>query len=114
MPLAVTELGGSTSVRAWIDLSLYTQARIVANVSTIGTAGAVFAVQYSTDSGSTWNYLDGASGPSVSIAALGTVKSGYVALAAGALGEVLVRCVGSGGNGATSPGFGLVYVEFKP
>lgn len=108
MPLALTEVPGT---RVRLDLSLATSARFTANIMTVGTG--TLALQYSTDSGTTWVYMDSVSGPSFVVTALGAVASGWVTLADTAKGDVLVRIVGSGGNGVLSPRFGLSLLQVR-
>lgn len=110
MPAALTEFLGVTSHRTKADLTEVEEVRLVVNVQTAGVAGAKLRVQYSTDE-STWNYLDGGTGPSVAIDATGVEVSSYVALAAGAKADVFLRLVGIDGNGVVDPIFGNIMLE---
>lgn len=112
MPAALTELFGSTAYRTKADLSNVSQARIVARVESAGAGSAELRVQYSTDQ-SSWDYLDGASGPGADISGAGTPVSSWVDLAAGAKADVFLRIVGINGDGSEDPEFGVVMVEFK-
>src|SRR2546428_13594429 len=69
-PSAVTEFLNSTQYRLKVDFTNYTLARLVANIDLAGPSGATLAVQYSTDL-TNWYYLDGSSGPRVSISSTG-------------------------------------------
>lgn len=95
------------------DLSGVTQARISAFIVATGAkSGSFMAVQYSTDGGSTWAYLDGSSGPSVSLVSTGLQTSSYVNLAANAKADVLLRLAGSS-SANQNVTFTIVRVEMK-
>ncbi len=112
-PLAVTEFLGSSRHRTRVDLTNANQARItVHRFGGTAAATAEIAVQYSTD-GVSWFYLDGVSGPSVNISTVGLQVSNWVNIASGAKGDVYLRIVGRGGNGAADPLFGLITVQFR-
>ena len=114
VPLALTEFNGLTIYRGKHDLTNATQARIVISYPT-GLAVPVsptFAVQYSTNNGSTWAYLDAAAGPNVGYGP-GVQAGAYVTITALAKADVQIRVVGSGGDGATSVPIGLVTVQVK-
>jgi hypothetical protein len=116
MPAALTEFNGSKNYRAKSDLTNATSARLLAvQVSALPVGPLpVLAAQYSTNGGSTWAYLDGGTGPSIStFSGASITDSGFVTLAAGAKADVQLRIVGSGGDGATTVPFGNVYLEFK-
>jgi hypothetical protein len=113
-PLALTEFLAQTWHRAKHDLTNATQARLIVVFPT-GVLGAVtptYAGQYSTNSGVSWSYLDGASGPSL-VQAPGLVASAWITLAAGAKADVWLRIVGLGGDGATAITVGSVYLQVK-
>jgi hypothetical protein len=112
IPAALTELAASTNRRAKVDLTNAIVARITARVTTAGSASAEIRAQYSLDE-STWDYLDGSSGPAVNIATLGTKASGFVALAAAAKADVFVRVVTINGDGAADPQIGSIYIQVK-
>ena len=112
-PLAEQELFNSASGRIKADLTNATEARLFVRVGTAGTATAIVYVQYSTDE-SSWNTLDGSTGPQISLAVgSSSVVSGWVTLAAGAKADVFLRVAGSGGNGSTSPSIGTVALEVR-
>jgi hypothetical protein len=115
MPLASTELGGNDTARKLVDLTHVTEYLFsVEIVSTLpGSANAVLALEYTTD-------LDGSSGwttmggTPVSIAVDGIwVNSGWDPVPVGANGMVLLRVVGSGGNGAADPRFHNILAQFR-
>jgi len=113
VPSALTEFNASTLYRSQHDATNATSARLIADIPTF-TPGVTptMAAQFSTDGGSTWNYLDGSSGPSVTYAA-GLVNSGWVTLTGAAKADVQFRIVASGGNGSTSRTFGTIYLQIK-
>jgi hypothetical protein len=85
------------------------------NVFAAGAAGpppAKLRAQYSTDQ-SSWNYLDGSSGPSVNEDTTGLQVSSWVNLAAGAKADVFLRIVGLDGDGSTDPFFGRLDIQVK-
>lgn len=115
MPMALTEFNGLTFARVKKDLSRFTQCRLV--VRTHGgtfIAGAQLRAQYSTDQ-TTWNYLDGGTGPACNVDAVATVASAWADLARRAMasGDVFLRIVGINGNSAADPQIGLVSLEFR-
>ncbi len=110
MPLALTALAGG---QAQLDMTLVTQARLSVHVVVQGAAAAVVGLQFSTDNGATWAFLDGGTGPNVSIAATGLVASSWVTLTANAKADVRLRFGGQGGNGAASPQFGLCLLQVR-
>jgi hypothetical protein len=112
MPSALTE-PFSTRLRLPIDLTYVEQVRLTARVMTPGATGAKLRIQYSTDSGVTWNYLDGVSGPSITIDAIGVIASSWVTLASGAKADVWLRLVGLDGDGAADPAWGLMTLQMK-
>jgi len=117
MPSALTELMGSGRLyyRTKADLSHATKARIVVRVTTAGANGfppASLAGQYSLNE-STWYYLDGSSGPYVSIGSTGTIVSSWITLTGNAQDDVYLRIVGKDGNGTADPVFGLITLQFK-
>lgn len=111
-PTDMTEFAGYTIHRTQVDLSDYTEARLTVLVATANTTqGAGILVQYSTDQ-SDWDYLDGDSGPGVSITSTGLKASKWVKLTQGARQDVCIRIVGIKG-GDRSPSFGLITLQLK-
>lgn len=118
MPSALTEWGpGGTSwlqSRFWADLTNATQMRIIVGVTTTaGSTNAEIRAQYSTDSGSTWNYADNTSGPGVNISTLGIKKSSWISLHANAKADTLWRLVGINGDGVADPQFGTIQLQVQ-
>jgi hypothetical protein len=105
MPAALTNFLGGTTPGIKVDLTNYTEARLVVRQASAGAASAELRMQYSTDE-STWAYLDGATGPSVEAATANTSKvSGWVTLEAGARADVWLRLAGINGDGVANPSF---------
>ena len=112
-PAALTEFNALTIYRAQADLTNATQARLILlnlNIATVLTP--TIAAQYSVNGGSTWAYIDGASGPTLTYGP-NMVNSGWVTLAAGAKADVLLRVIVTGGDGTTSFQFGSIYLQAK-
>lgn len=103
MLLADTELP-ATHWRQKLDLTGFTQFRLTFRVATVGTAGSDLRVQYSTDD-SSFSNLDGSNGPEVVLGnSTGHKDSGWVNLAAGAIGaDRYLRIMGKDGDGAADP-----------
>lgn len=102
-PAAVTEFcGASTSWRWRANLTNYSTVRLTAQVISAGAASAALRLQYTTDTtGATgWDYLDGVSGPSVTVNATGVTVSATVSIATSAKADVLLRLIGINGDGA--------------
>lgn len=114
MPAALTEYRGGSTARWKYDLSYASQARFVVRVSTAGAVGAELRVQYSLDE-TTWNYLDGASGPAVTGInnTSPTKESVWVTIVAAARTDVWLRVIGIGGDGTLSPAFGTVALQVR-
>ncbi len=113
-PAALTEYLGGTSRRLKQDLTNMNQARLQVSLTTAANAGATLALQYSSDGGTNWFYLDNTSGPSCTISSTGLAVSGWVNLTAGAKADVLLRLVGAGGNAVINPVFVTVMAQIKP
>lgn len=118
-PAAVTEFNaGATTTgiyRAQHDLTTCTQARLAYFIATgisIPISDPTLAAQYFDTGSSTWIYLDGGTGPSV-IYGTGANISGWVTLTANARNDVLLRIVGSGGDGITADQYGSIYVQAR-
>ncbi len=100
------------------DLSLYTQARLVARVTT-GSASAntprlILRYRNGAFSTTVGDYSDiGTSAVSTSLASTGVIDSGWVDLASGAKNDVLVTLVQIGGDGAADPVVGTVMAYFR-
>ena len=111
-PAALTELFGTTVGRLKADLTAAAQVRLIVSVATGGAAGAAIRAQYSTDQ-SSWNYLDGGTGPSVTVNTSGLKVSGWVNVTGAAKADVFIRVVGISGNGNADPVFANVLLQVK-
>jgi hypothetical protein len=113
VPSGVTEID-SPNQRTQFDLSSCSQARIVvATPSASAYYSATLAVEYSTNGGISWSYLDGSSGPNVTVGASGVQASAWVNLTGAAIADVQLRVVGSGGDGTHAQDFGQITVQVK-
>jgi hypothetical protein len=114
VPAILTEFNGADINRVQVNLANATQARIIVNApAAFGPVGSVpvLVAMYSTNGGSTWSYLDGSAGPSVSYA-VGTAIGSWVTLASGAKADVLIAVFAAGGSPTTCH-FGTLQVQFR-
>ena len=109
-PLALTE--PLELLRNVVDLTDFSEARLVVNVVDPGAGNAVLAVQGSVNLVD-WVFLDGSSGPSVSVSSGGLKYSAWVDIPEAYRREGALRLVGSGGDGAADPSFGLIALHLK-
>lgn len=112
MPAALTQLGG-VAIRVPMDLSGFSQARIIAEVETAGAAGADLRGYYATTSGGSYAALDGGTGPEIAIGTTGFKESSWATIAAAARGEVYLQVYGIDGDGAVDPVFNSVALQFR-
>lgn len=98
-PSALTEFLGNAFRRLRVDLTNADKIRLVAGVTTIGATGARIWLQYSTDL-SAWATL---TTNQLAIDALGHFATAWEVIPAGARGDIFIRAVGQGGNGAADP-----------
>jgi len=123
-PQIRTEFFGANTARLQADLSVATSYRLEAEVLTASTSPNTpkLCIQFSTDNGANWTYLDGtadaaanttASVSCVSIASTGMQKTSFLNLTAAAKSDVLLRIVGLGGDGAKDPAFQITGVEVR-
>ena len=112
MPAELTEFDGSAGYRTQYDLTDATEVRVVVNVETAGSTDSKIRAQYSTD-GSTWNYLDDSSEPSIGVDASGLRVSPWASLASSAKADVYLRIVGLDGDGAADPIFSRIDIQVR-
>jgi len=112
--------------RKQATLDVFTQARVSFRASVAGNAGSVLCVEYTTDvTGNTgWTSLNGVAGSGgvcasmaytsrmVSQGIAGTDAS-WGTIATAAKGDVSLRLVSYGGDGAADPTFGNVSIQFR-
>jgi hypothetical protein len=111
----LTEFLGLTIHRAQYPLGIATQARLVVCIdgaATVPTNLPTLYVQFSTNGGSTWNYLCGGTTPGV-VFAQGTTVSTWAAMDARATADDLIRIVGSTASGTAAVQYGSIYVQVK-
>ena len=116
MPLAVTEFLGTTNRRIPAILTNRTRVRFASVAGAINAAtGAKLHLQYSLNSGASWNYMDHSAGPQITVDAMtvDSVSGAWVNLNDAAKADVLLRLVGSGGNGTADPTFAFVVIEIE-
>lgn len=131
MDAAVQPVFGATvgpQFRKRLDLSGFTQARLVVTMGTVSTlANTTLRLQYTTDlTGATgWTNIDGAaddaSAPRTIASAvridtattLVPAAGAWVNLAAAARGDVLVRVVGQDGDGIIDPTFIAISIQCR-
>ena len=115
MPAGPQELGGQDKHRKLVDLTDLTEVLFSTEITATfpGHSTAVLDLEYTTD-------LDGSSGwttmgvSSLSLATAGTwVHSGWDAIPAGAKTVVLLRVMGTGGNGTADPRLENLLAQFR-
>lgn len=109
MPLAATEFLGGTTRRIYVDLNGRNFYRWFLGVSVAGTAASTMKIQYTTDltGAGGWTDLTG----TLSCFTPGLILSVSGSVPSAAKGPVLLRPLGAGGDGSTSPvfsGIGIV------
>lgn len=118
MPSADTFLLGSHRHIVKIDLSGFTQCRLVVNKqATAGAASSkirlVFAAAFSTATNAYANIGTAEVACSPLNVQNTVLASNWINLAAGARADVFVAAIGSGGDGVLDPTFGSIVAQFK-
>ncbi len=115
MPVAQTELFGTTWGRRATDLTGYVQFRLSVTQSVAGAAAASLRAQYSTNGGAAWSNLEtGGTGADLLVGAGTGLKIGaWGTVDPGALGDVQLRIVGQNGDAAADPVFRYIGIEFR-
>lgn len=117
MPAAAAFFMGSYRHVTKVDLTGYTEVRLVANKqATAGAAGAVMNLKYAASFSTTvGSYADiGTSSVQFAINVTNTVlATAWVPLAAGAKADVFLAITGSGGDGVLDPAFGAILAQFR-
>jgi hypothetical protein len=117
MPLAATFLSGSHRHILKVDLTNFTQVRLIVNKQgTAGAAASKLILRYRTAFSTTvGDYSDiGTSEVNVAVNVQNTVQvSNWINITANAKADVFVCLVGSGGDGALDPVFGNIIAQFK-
>lgn len=107
IPNVTTELGGVTTYRQRVDLSNKTSARFSARI-VAALASASLKIQYSTDE-SSWSDLTN----TIDTSDARTAVADWLSIAEPARADVILRAVGSGGNGILTVTLGLVAVQVR-
>ena len=121
MPVALSFFMATASVSkhvSKIDLTGYTQVRLLVLKTTVaGAAASKLILRYRTAFDQTVGNWSDIGTAEVSVVCTGTdtfLDTGWINLAAGAKADgIFVALLGSGGNGALDPTFGLIEAEFK-
>jgi hypothetical protein len=108
MPSATTEFGAS-QYRTRVDLSKAQKIRLVASMQVAGVSGSQLWLQYSTNQ-STWVDLMANRLP---VSTTGVNESAWEDVPAGALADVFIRVMGSGGNGTLDPQFRRIELQAR-
>ena len=117
MPAAVTFFQGSHRGATRVDLTPYTQVRLVVNKQGVaGAAASIVRLRYITAFSTTvGNWLTiGSSELSLPVNNTNTVTAtSWINLVAGAIADVFITLDGSGGDGALDPVFGKIVAQFR-
>lgn len=117
MPAAVTFFSGSHRYATKLNLTDYTDVRLIVNKqATAGAAASVVRLRYRTAFDTTvGNWLTaGTSEVQVAVNVANTVQvSAWIPLVAGAKADVFVTLDGSGGDGVLDPAFGSIVAQFR-
>lgn len=112
MPAAATELYGNANNRIPIDLSNFTQVRLIVNVLVLGTATATLGGECSLNNGATWTDFVTA-GFTVNIGTVGLKASAWATIPLTNRASALLRIMGAGGNSAADPQFNRIELQFR-
>ena len=116
MPLAEAFLFSDHRHVTKVDLTNYTQVRLIVNQQANGVGNAVLELQYHTSlsaTASTYSTI-GDSTASILLGGSPTIHdSGWIDLLAAARDDVFLAIIGSGGNGVLSPNFGAIQAHFR-
>ena len=114
MPAAHTEFMGNFQFRNIYDVTGITSVNLGTTVTTIGSAVAHLVLKWTTDNGTTFDYMGNVgSSPSTNIGSTGMRTSGWVRTSTAAVGTVILAVFGSCGDGAIDPRFANVSALFR-
>ena len=110
-PAGEAEFGG-LSPGIWIpfDLRPYSQVRLVNGMATVGPSGCIIYVQWSVDTGGSWNTFTTAS---VDASISGYQESPWSAVDDAARTDVILRIAGWGGDGVADPVYRATRIQFR-
>lgn len=117
MPAAATIFLGNTSFIQKVDLTNYTECRLLVNKTAVaGAASSILRLEFSTTyTQTTTSYTQiGTAAASVTVNVANDYRdSGFQTLVSGAKANVFITIIGSGGDGALDPAFGQIVAEFR-
>lgn len=90
----------------------YTEARLTAIVMALSASvnSPRIYLQYSTDG---VNWTGDGTGGNISLSSTGAKETAWIALPAGAIGNIYVRVAQNGGNGSANPALGNVTIQLR-
>lgn len=115
-PVGKRFFNNSTRYKLGTNLTGYEECQLTVNVQTAGAAASVVGVGYMlADTNAIGSVLQlGSTAPvECSVVATGVIKSGWIPLAAAAGAEAFLALYTAGGDGALSPAFGIITVDFR-
>ena len=118
-PTAETILGGNARSVLRMDLSAFTEVRLTAKVGVVGAAASVVrakfgpTTEFSTTAANYTNIGYGPSSVECSMAALGTVDSGWKKINPAAQTEVNVAFFTQGGDATLDPALDNLLIHFR-
>jgi len=117
MPSAISFFDGSTAFINAAELSNFTQVRLLINkLGTAGASGSAIILRYNTTYTQNANLWSAIGTTSVQLAVNNTnqfLETAWIDLVAGAKADVFIALMGSGGDGAADPIFGMIAAEFR-
>jgi hypothetical protein len=117
MPSALAFFDGSTAFITAAELTNFTQVRLLINkLGTAGAASSIVVLRYNTTYTQNVNLWSTIGTTSVQLAVNNTnqlLETAWIDLVAGAKADVFIALMGSGGDGAIDPIFGMIAAEFR-
>lgn len=117
MPSAISFYDGSNAFITAADLTNFTQVRLLINkLGTAGAAGSIIILRYNTSYTQNANLWSTIGTTSVQLGVNNTnqfLETAWIDLVAGAKADVFIALMGSGGDGAADPIFGMITAEFR-
>ena len=94
-----------------IQMRSYKEARLVGRIRA-SQSGSTVVCKWSADKGATWNYLDGISGPQLSMSTVTDLAGRWVSLTSSAQSDHLVGMFALGGDGSGDPRLAKLKLQF--
>jgi hypothetical protein len=117
MPSAISFYDGSNAFITAAELTNFTQVRLLINkLGTAGAAGSIIILRYNTSYTQNANLWSTIGTTSVQLSVSNTnqfLETAWIDLVAGAKADVFIALMGSGGDGAADPVFGMITAEFR-